>query len=263
MHFGPWRNIARAAIRHARPPLSGSTLSPNVPLSFDVPAIVRTLKDRGMAMGTPLPLNLLGRIRTVTDNLPLGEYGDFHDQPDVAKIVSAAEVLDVVRGYMGAEPELLECTLVIHHAEDETRPIHPQRRFHFDYAGWQSLNLFIYLTDVTEDSAHQVVLGTHRRRELRDVVRPWIPDAEIFARFEGDVHTITGPAGTMFFEDTEAFHRRLIMKSRRVMLNVLYASHRSWLSQGRLTRKYTDYLTQVEQHRRVSSGLGLEEATDA
>jgi len=130
------------------------------------------------------------------------------------------------------------------HAEGPTKPrSDSQRLFHFDYAGWHSLNLFIYLIEVGADSgAHQVVAGTHRSRKLWDAVRPSIPDDEITKRFGGNIRTITGPAGTMFFEDTAAFHRRLILKRRRVMLNILYASHRSWLSKGRLTPKYAEYL---------------------
>jgi hypothetical protein len=46
----------------------------------------------------------------------------------------------------------------------------------------------------------------------------------------------------MFFEETVAFHRRVILMQRRVMLNILYASHRSWLSRGRLVPKYSDYV---------------------
>ena len=176
--------------------------------------------------------------------LPPGEYGDFHEQPDVRALVFDANVLNVVRGFFGAEPELLECNLVVDGADDPTRvPIHPQRHFHFDFAGWQSLNLFVYLTEVEEDSgAHQVVIGTHRSRQVRDAVRPWVPDDEINARYSDRVRTIAGPAGTMFFENTEAFHRRLMLKRRRVMLNVLFASHRNWLSAGRLVPKYADYL---------------------
>lgn len=87
-----------------------------------------------------------------------------------------------------------------------------------------------------------MVVGTHRSQNMRDAIWPWVPDDEIMAMYAGRVQTITGPADTMFFEDTEAFHRRLIMTRRRVMLNVLYASHRSWFSEGRLTPKYSDYL---------------------
>lgn len=243
IHFGPWRHAARAMIRRARPPhdASGGTLFSSSEATGAW--IVRALRDNGVAMAGRLPPDMLNRVRTVTDALPPGEYGDFDDHPEIRSLVQSARVLQVVRTYFGAEPMLLECTLVVHQPEKPAQDIHPQRRFHFDYAGWQSLNMFVYLTDVREDGgAHQIVVGTHQKRHLKDVVRSWIPDEEIVARYGDRIQTITGPAGTMFFENTEAFHRRLRMTQRRVMINALFASHRSWLSRGRLTRKYADYV---------------------
>ncbi len=251
LHFGPWRHAARAIIRHQRPPLHESTAHSTAlqlnALHLNAPELAEALRTNGMAVAGPLPANVLRRLRTITDELPPGEYGHFHEQPDAHDIVLGEDVLGVVREYLGAEPEILECTLVVHRAEGPTeQPISPQRHFHFDYAGWHSLNLFVYLTDVDDDSgAHQVVIGTHRRRHVRDAIRPWIPDEEIMMRYRDRLRTVAGPAGTMFFEDTEAFHRRLRLQGRRVMLNVLYASHRSWLSNGRLTPKYSAY---VEAH---------------
>lgn len=52
-------------------------------------------------------------------------------------------------------------------------------------------------------------------------------------RYQNILHLLTGPAGTLFFENTEAYHRRRQGGERRVMLNLLYASHRSLLSHGR------------------------------
>lgn len=244
LHFGPWRYVARAIVRRNRPPLHGDAAQTSTPLQLNAAQLVQNLRADGVALANNMPADVLGRVRAVTDELLPGEYGGFHEHPDIRALVRCADVLEVVRGYLRAEPELLECTLVVHRDEDPaSRAIHPQRRFHFDYAGWQSLNLFVYLSDVQEDSgAHQVVVGTHRSRKMRDAIRPWVLDDEIMARYPGRIRTITGPAGTMFFEDTEAFHRRLNLTRRRVMLNILYASHRSWLSEGRLTPKYSDYL---------------------
>ena len=100
------------------------------------------------------------------------------------------------------------------HAEDPANlNVNAQRRFHFDYAGWHALNLFVYLAEVREVSgAHQVVAGTHYAHRMRDAIQPWIPDDEIMARYAGQVRTITGPARTMFFEDTAAFQRRLAVR---------------------------------------------------
>ncbi len=243
VHFGPWRHAARAIIRRTRPPLHDDATSVS-PLSLNVPELVRTLRTDGMAQAGCLPADLLRRVRAITDGMPRGEYGDFHELADIRALVFDPNVLNVVRGYFGAEPELLECSLGIGGVENpEKTPIHPQRHFHFDIAGWQALTLFVYLADVEGDSGtHQVVVGTHRARQVRDAIRPWVPDDEIDARYPGRLRSIVGPAGTMFFENTEAFHRRLILKRRRAMLIVLYASHRGWLSQGRLTSKYSDYL---------------------
>jgi hypothetical protein len=44
----------------------------------------------------------------------------------------------------------------------------------------------------------------------------------------------------VFFENTEAFHRRHPGNDRRVMLNLLYGSHRSWLSLGRTSRAHIE-----------------------
>jgi hypothetical protein len=244
VHFGPWRHFARWFIRKTRPPLVGPHPQVAVLNRLDKASAVAALRQNGVAIVGLLKESLLYDLCTTTDQLPPGEYGAFHEECETAQhIVQSEDVLSVVRGYLAAEPVLLECTLVVHRPEDINEKIVPQRRFHFDYAGWDSLNLFIYLTDVTAESgAHQFVAGTHRYRLLKDAVRAWVPDEEIHQRYNGRVVTVTGSAGTCFFESTEGFHRRMRMTERRVMLNVLYASHQSWLSGGRLTRKYADYL---------------------
>ena len=244
LRFGPWRHAVRAIICRWKPPRDGSVSDTVVPLQLNLPQLTQALRLDGIAMARELPPDLLNSIRAITDTLPPGEYGDFHVLPAVRELVRSSDVLGVVRGYLRAEPELLECNVVVARLEGAVTPkIGSQRLFHFDYAGWHSLNLFIYLTDVEEGSgAHQVVAGTHRSRKMWDAIRPSIPDEEITARYPGRVRTITGRAGTMFFEDTSALHRRQVVSRRRVLLNVLYASHRSWLSKGRLIRKYSDYL---------------------
>ena len=241
-HFGPWRHVARAAIRWRRPPRHADAVETPSRVRLEVPELVRTLKADGMARAGVLPADLLRGLLMLTDELPSGEYGGAHEHPDVRAVVFDADVMAVVRGYFGAEPELLECNIVIGHATDPAHAsIDQQSHFHFDFAGWQSLNLFVFLTDADETSGgHQMVAGTHRHRPVRDAVRHWVDDDEIMARFPGRVRTIMGPAGTMFFEDTESFHRRLAVSRRRVLLNVLYASHRSWASKGRLVPNLAD-----------------------
>jgi hypothetical protein len=244
VHYGPWRHAARAMIRMARPPQEDTDKLREFPLQFDCARVLESLRTDGNAVPGILPPDVLRRLHEATANLPPGEYADLNELPDVRKLVQCPAVMTVVRGYLRAEPVLLECNLVVAQAEDPHKPLpyDSQRRFHFDYAGWHSLNLFTYLSDVAADSgAHEVVIGTHHSRKTWDAVRGAVPDDEIQHRFPNRLRTIAGPAGTMFFEDTSAFHRRQIHTRRRAMLNFLYASHRGWLSKGRLVPKYSEF----------------------
>jgi hypothetical protein len=256
VHFGPWRHAFRALIRLTRPvralasPDAESLLSP-----IDAAEADRCLRTESVFMAGRLPLPLLSRIRRVVDTLPVGAYTHFHHgNSDVQALVQDPAILAVLREHFGCEPELLECTLVVlEPGEDGAYRIGSQRWFHFDFGGWHSLNLFVYLTDVDADTAaHEVATGTHRRRGLRDAVHSQITDEQAYARFGPQIRTITGAAGTMFFENTEAFHRRGVIGGRRVMLNVLFASHRGLLSHGRPGRPFSEYQSALQRRAAAS-----------
>lgn len=248
IHFGPWRGLFRWIIRATYPPRVVAGPSASVLPTLDVRKAVTALHRDGVFMAGILPPALLARLREVSDRLPLNAYTHMHEaNDDVRALVTDLGVLAVPRAHFGSEPVLLECSAVVHHAGPEHN-IGPtsQRRFHFDFAGWQSLNLFVYLTDVDSASApHEIAVGTHRSRSMRDAIRPSISDEEAFRRFGSAIRTITGPAGTVFFEDTEAFHRRGAAGQRRVILNILFASHRGILSRGRPGMQYADYLKRI------------------
>ncbi len=252
IHFGPWRYAARMYIRAQRPPVRSVLTTASVIPNIDPAAVAAALRADGARVMERLPRTLVEDIRNLTDHLPPKEYGAFHEQhPAIKQLINDPGVLAVARTYFGAEPVLLECNLVVQQSE-EGRPMNAtsQRRFHFDYAGWHSLNLFVYLTDVEADSgAHQVVVGTHKGKFVRDAVRPSLDDEEVHRRFGAKVRTIWGPAGTLFFEDTEAFHRRVAVKQRRVMLNILFASHRSAFSRGRLVKSHHDIIAKARAGR--------------
>ena len=256
IHFGPWRYVARSYIRLRRRPAHSSSSAVSLIPNLDAAAIAKTISRDSVCVTAALPNALVDDIRELTDQLPPNQYGAFHEQhPAVRRLVTDDGVLDVVRACLGAEPVLLECNLVVQEAE-EGRPVGPasQLRFHFDYAGWQSLNLFVYLTDVEPGAgAHQVVMGTHKNKTVRDAIRPSLDDDEVERRFGARIRTIAGSAGTVFFENTEAFHRRLAVKQRRVMLNILFASHRGAFSRGRLVKTHRELVAMVGA-RRTAAG---------
>jgi hypothetical protein len=245
IHFGPWRYAARRIIRLARPPQKKAASSNCGLFRFDTALIVETLRANGNCAVGSFPSDGLSRVRAITDKLPPGEYGEFHEIPEVRELTECAATLNVVREYLQAEPELIECSLFVAQAENPATPLayDSDRHFHFEDAGWHSLSLFVYLTDVSEDSgAHQVVIGTHRALPVWDAIRGSIPESEIKARYPHHIRTIVGPAGTIFFEDTSAIHRRQIHTRRHVVLHILFVSRRCWASKARPIRRYSDYL---------------------
>lgn len=245
MHFGPWRHAARAIIRLARPPKEEAASPGCGFLRFDTALIVDTLRADGIAVAGSLPPDQLSRVRAITDSLPPGEYGEFHEVPEVRALTACAATLNVARRYLQAEPELIECSLFVSQAEHTAIPLaHDSgRHFHFEDAGWHSLSLFLYLTDVEQESgAHRIVIGTHRALTVRDAIRGSIPESEIKARYPFRIRTIVGPAGTMFFQDTSGIHRWQMHTSRHVVLHTLFVSGRTWASTGRSVRTYSDFL---------------------
>lgn len=267
VHFGPWRHAARAVVRALHPPQTDTSHTdtslgtPTLLPGIDVQTVCTALRTDGVCVAGQLPPSTLATLRAVTDALPRGEYGQFHmHDATVRALLSDPDVRAVLRAHLGAEPELLECTVVVHEplAGELVKP-DPQRHFHFDFAGWQSLNLFVYLSDVTPDSGpHQIAVGTHRDRRLADALVEVLDDSVALPRFDGRIRTITGPAGTLFFEDTEAFHRRGSLTERRAMLNVLFASHRGLFSRGRLARSYGTYLENSARRAELSAAAAPE-----
>lgn len=243
VHFGPWRHAARAIIRWARPPHSVTEIATRPCFGVDAAQLIRDLREYGIAPAGILPANPLSRIQAISDRLPPGEYGEFNAIADVLALTQCAT--NIAREYLQAEPELLECSLFVANAEDPAVRItrDSDRHYHFEDAGWHSLSLFVYLTEVSDDSsAHQVVTGTHRALHLQDAIRGIIPEGAIQHRYTGRIRTIIGPPGTMFFEDTSAIHRRRLHTRRHAILHVLFVSYRSWASGARRMLRYSDYL---------------------
>jgi len=238
-HFGPWRVIPKFAIQKLRPPTrSQQTDNTSLLGSIDPNAIAAEIRQNSVAIVGALPTEFVNRLRQITDVLPANEYQLVHQVDNsIRQLAEDPGIKNVLRAYLKCEPALLEASLFVSNPE-EGRPLQDQNSFHFDYAGWESLNAFVYLTDVQErSSCHIVAKGSHRNIAFLDVLRGSLSAEEGNRRFGATVQKITGPAGTLFFENTEAFHRRHQGNERRVMLNLLYASHQSLLSHGRASRK--------------------------
>jgi hypothetical protein len=76
--------------------------------------------------------------------------------------------------------------------------------------GWRTLKFFFYLTATSQESgAHRCIVGSHRRRPLKQQFTLTVGrDIEELRDFYGQDRflTITGEAGTGFAEDPFVFH---------------------------------------------------------
>lgn len=253
IHFGPWRQAARAIIRRLRPPEKDLSAWNCALFSTEASQLLADLLEQGCANAGTLPPDALCRIQAISDHLPPGEYGEFQVAPDIDSVTQSAT--EIAREYLRAEPALVECTLFVSSPENPSAKISrdSDRHFHFEDAGWHSLSLFVYLTDVSmESGAHQLVAGTHRGMKFRDAIRGMIPEDEVLRRYPDQLRSVIGPPGTMFFEDTSTIHRRRLYKTRHVILHILFVSHRSWSSRGRRIRTYSEYL---RAHRDITAHL--------
>lgn len=241
IHFGPWRYLFIRLIQLIRPPkdleavTSRATILPNI----DIESVCTRLNSDGFSYIGQLTPESTAAIMNATDKLPVDHYQRVHEvDQNIRNLTSDPQLIKLLRRCLNAEPVMLECTLIVTEGRHQGGGTGQQNRFHFDYAGWQSLNLFVYLTDVYNASAcHRVVLGSHKHKTLKDLFSPALSDAEAETRFQDDIESVQGPAGTVFLENTEAWHKRQFSDERRVMLNVLFASHRSILSAGRTDPK--------------------------
>ncbi|MGX5203059.1 hypothetical protein [Aliikangiella sp. IMCC44632] len=238
IHFGPWRVVPIKLIRMLRPipqqQLSEHSILPNIV----VDQVVQEIRDNSFAFGGQLPKDLLTAITQVTNQLPPDEYQYVQQvNSNILQITQDPNILKVVRNYLQCEPVLLEASLFVSQPEINL-PFDGQNAFHFDYAGWESLNVYVYLTDVKVNSSYHVVAkSSHKQILLKDILKGELSIAEGEQRFAGSILNVLGPAGTVFFENTEAFHRRHRGNEKRVMLNLLFASHKSLLSHGRASRE--------------------------
>ena len=236
--FGPWRPAVRWLIRLARPPQYQEVSEGDIAIinADDQMILAKKIRKNSAARIGKVTDSLLRDIRSITNRLPVDHYQQVHQvDPNIKRLVDDPGLKNLLRRYFAAEPVMLECTLMItsnEKAAQANRPI----KYHYDYATWDFLNMFVYLTDVEDRSAyHEVVERSHGRKKFSDLFgEPNILENEAIRRFGTRMRHLKGKAGTIYMENSEAFHRRKPSTQRRVMLNVIYASCPDFLSNGRV-----------------------------
>lgn len=253
IHFGPWRFLVKRVIQITNPPITpiNTDAASSLP-ALDPIEVAQALRKNSVVVIGTLDKALVRTLKSRTEKLPVDHYQLIHHiDADIQRLSEDPAIKAVLHQYLKCEPVLLEATIAI--TEGSKKTASSQNSFHFDYAGWESVNVFVYLTDVTEDSSyHMVAQGSHRDIALRDIFSATLSENEATRRFGDRILPIIGDAGTLFFENTEAFHRRNFSPERRVFLNLLYASHKSQLSEGRVSRAHINSRVKAYQAHNMS-----------
>ena len=216
-------------------------ISKNVPIAraggslfagFDSGRCARELSDDGYSMGFSLPVELIDEIRQFHAGANSDNILNPHKEcRALDAIAHDPGVVDVARRYFGVEPVLYATRL--YYASPRTRAeieevYANERKVHFDVTDFMDLALFIYLTDIDEDtSPHIVVRGTHKRKTIMDLINQRYTVKTALERFPDRFRAVIGPAGMAFFEDTSVFHIQGLGTRGRLMAVCGYTMHRS------------------------------------
>jgi hypothetical protein len=153
--------------------------------------------------------------------------------PHLLEMANDPEILSIVEGYLGTIPTVIVMATWWSFGGRENAK--DAQLFHYDYDDYRFCKLFLYLTDVDENSGpHCFVEGTHRAEEVHRARHRWAHDSQGFFNFynnslrksDEDVRKyfgkeftyLTGNAGSRFIVDTIGLHKGELPKNQNRLL---------------------------------------------
>lgn len=213
------------------------------------------------------------------DGAPLGHYDpdapqapvhhignqDLMNNPDVQRLICDPTLIGIAAEYLGGEPifdfpAMWWSTTFSREASSEAAQL-----YHFDLDRLQWLKVFIYLSDVDQETGpHCYVRGSHRvgakPAEVlqRGYVR--IPDEDLFPHYpQSDFKTLCGPAGSIFAGDTKCWHKGTpLAAGHRLVLEFEYTSCLFGTNPACVcTQPLPEFKAFLADHERYSSNIEL------
>jgi hypothetical protein len=205
---------------------------------FDVPdnkrksitAVIQSLREKGWMPLKPLLsapqiaeiLSFLQTKKVVDTGRATYQLGDVLRCPHVLSAINHPDVLRIARAYLGCRPTI--SSVGIHLTIPAVGEAVGVQRFHRDVDEWKFFKLFVYLSDVDEESGpHEFVEGS--QRSCGSIISAPYNEDEVERSYGRDkMIKILGPKGTTFIADTWGIHRGNIPISRpRLILQVQYS----------------------------------------
>ncbi|MGH7875388.1 MAG: hypothetical protein ACREQO_24610 [Candidatus Binatia bacterium] len=216
--------------------MSLETQGPHLFSSMDVDKIANTIEDASYAHVGNLPKELVSQILNYCDvNKRISYWNPHYDCEAIRHIARNVDIVEIARKYLGTEPILWLTRLVwsLPHADDaldlqssvhkEPEVYNPQG-FHYDVNDFRSLTFFVYLTDVDDldSGAHVVIEGTHQDKSIKEIKNRHLDENVAYKIYGDRIRPILGKKGTVFAEESSAYHKVAACRKRRLIMMVYY-----------------------------------------
>lgn len=209
--------------------------------------IVKEIQRHGYSANISLENSLLSHISEYVSKTPFvdrktgkGEYLlnlENLEKPDIGylynihnphlnneKLNAFAElqIKPIADAYLGADSIILNSQIWATFPDEENN-YNPDFGFHYDLDDYRFLKLFIYLTDVDEESGpHQIIASSHIANTMFRFFNRRLSDT-LPLRFMSNVKVMLGKKGEGFFEDTLCYHKGTRPVKPRMILQLQFA----------------------------------------
>ena len=159
-------------------------------------------------------------ISRITGNI------DLNTKNSISDLLLSNSLLRLAKLYLGSEKISISCSYFISIPKEnmtEKDKISNAQYFHWDNDFTKFLKLYIYLSDVNDDSGpHIFVPGTHKKKMFKHQLHRPYSDNDIYDSY-AEVKKFLGKTGTLFFVDSYGLHKGELPKNNnRIMINAHY-----------------------------------------
>ena len=145
----------------------------------------------------------------------------------IKELIKSNLFLNVAKNYIGSNKleVTAECYISNPFLINEDQKKDNAQYYHYDLDYKRFLKIFLYLTDVNEESGpHIFIEGTHKKKKIKHILSERISDIEIKENYDDKLKKIIlGEKGKVIFEDTFGLHKGLSPKNKsRIMIVIQY-----------------------------------------
>lgn len=205
-----------------------------LPLAAEVVDDIRSTLENGPAV--PRGDGVVGAAGVPCGSAPTWwmEPRDALTSTGVRQLLGERRLAEVAGSYLRAQPLIMSLALWKSFAWPSSDHSSAQL-FHYDNDRSAFVKAFFYLCDVDEfNGPHTYVPRSHREKPKQLLHGGRLGDREVARHFpQNEWVTVTGPKGTVFFADTQGFHKGgQVHRGARAMFQINLASDRFGVSEG-------------------------------